>query len=123
MVAAYRNTTSRKQRITILNVLAAYYTSQALKHTDQAREDFFNLATSTYNKADKIDVHVNIDGKTWVGKGMLLLSKNSFDRAIKYFDTALEHNPSNTPALLGKVCYILPVFPLILNTLYKHRQE
>jgi RNA polymerase-associated protein CTR9 len=64
---AYSNETARKQRIAILNVLAAYYVKQATKTKDAQKEEFFNLATANYNKADKIDIHEEM---TWVGKGI-----------------------------------------------------
>ena len=64
---AYSNDTAKKQRIAILNVLAAYYVKQATKaKTAQQKEEFFDLATGNYNKADKIDIHEEM---TWVGKG------------------------------------------------------
>lgn len=53
----------------MFNALAAYYTSLAVKQKEKPkREEYFNLATMNYNKADKIDIH---EDSTWVGKGSL----------------------------------------------------
>jgi hypothetical protein len=59
----------RKERIAILNTLAAYYTQQAAKTKEKSkREDWLSQATQNYNRADKIDI---LEEMTWVGKGML----------------------------------------------------
>ncbi len=57
---------SKRQRIAILNVLAGYYIKLAVKSKDAQRDQFYDLATNNYNKADKIDVQQEM---TWVGKG------------------------------------------------------
>eukprot|EP00005_Dracoamoeba_jomungandri_P008714 CAMPEP_0174270756 /NCGR_PEP_ID=MMETSP0439-20130205/45618_1 /TAXON_ID=0 /ORGANISM="Stereomyxa ramosa, Strain Chinc5" /LENGTH=1018 /DNA_ID=CAMNT_0015360281 /DNA_START=21 /DNA_END=3074 /DNA_ORIENTATION=+ len=101
-VEAYKNAKSKKERIAILNVLAAYFVKLATKTKEEAKkEEYYNQATANYNKADKIDLHEEM---TWVGKGILLLCKGKQDRALKYFETVLERNEKNTPALLGKGC-------------------
>ena len=56
-----------------------------------------------YNRADIIDAR---EYMTWVGKGVLLLSKNEIGRASEDFDNALKGNPKNIPALLGKGCVL-----------------
>lgn len=100
---------SKKQRIAILNVLAGYFIKLASQTRESQREQYYDQATTNFNKADKIDIiDLRQREMTWVGKGVLLLCKGAFERADKYFDTALEANPRNTPALLGKVSFSAP---------------
>lgn len=60
------NEESKRQRIAILNVLAGYYIRLAVKAKEGQRDQFYDLATTNYNKADKIDIRQEM---TWVGKG------------------------------------------------------
>jgi RNA polymerase-associated protein CTR9 len=95
--------------IAILNALATYYTKLSRITTDKVKSvEYHRQASFLYNKADKIDVNEEI---TWVGKGIsqLFLRKrtaDSLERADKQFQTVLEQNPNNIPALLGKACIL-----------------
>lgn len=68
---------SKRQRIAILNVLAGYYIKLAGKAREGQRDQFFDLATTNYNKADKIDVQQEM---TWVGKGALASARFCLQR-------------------------------------------
>lgn len=58
-----------RDRIQILNSMAAFYLSQAKQEKDKAKRDqFFNLATQAYNKAERIDI---TDELIYAGKGTL----------------------------------------------------
>jgi hypothetical protein len=58
---------SKRERIAIINTLAAYYTNLALKQKEKPkRDEYFNQATMNYNKADRIEIREEM---TWVGKG------------------------------------------------------
>lgn len=58
---------NKKERIAILNTLAAYYVGLAAKQKDKSkREELFTQATSNFNRADNIDIREEL---TWVGKG------------------------------------------------------
>eukprot|EP01104_Vermistella_antarctica_P010352 TRINITY_DN2757_c1_g2_i1.p1 TRINITY_DN2757_c1_g2~~TRINITY_DN2757_c1_g2_i1.p1 ORF type:complete len:1070 (+),score=325.80 TRINITY_DN2757_c1_g2_i1:164-3373(+) len=93
---------ARSQRVKLLSALAAYSVHQAVGEREKAaKEKHFEEATKHYNEADTIDIHEEI---TWVGKGVLLLNRLDYDRSSECFDTVLESNPRNTPALLGKAC-------------------
>lgn len=60
----------KKERIAILNTLAAYYTNLASKQKEKnKREELLTLATQNYNRADKIEI---LEEMTWVGKGNLI---------------------------------------------------
>jgi hypothetical protein len=70
-VPRYMDEESKRQRIAILNVLAGYYIKLAVKSKDAQRDQFYDLATNNYNKADKIDVQQEM---TWVGKGAVSIA-------------------------------------------------
>lgn len=63
---------SKKERIAIINTLAAYYTNLAQKQKEKSkRDEFYNQATMNYNKADRIEIREEM---TWVGKGFEIRS-------------------------------------------------
>lgn len=63
----------------------------------------FAQATQLFNKADSIDAREEI---TWVGKGIMLLFRGDVDKATKQFQTVLDQNGNNIPALLGRACIL-----------------
>lgn len=97
--------------IAIFNSLAAYYTRSArllpLLPAERAKkQNLFQQATLLLNKADNIDAREEI---TWVGKGLSLLFRGpseQYDRVLKHFQTVLDQNPNNLPALLGRACVL-----------------
>jgi RNA polymerase-associated protein CTR9 len=95
--------------IAIFNSLAAYYTKSARQlpsmtaEMKQKKTAMFGQATQLFNKADSIDAREEI---TWVGKGIMLLFRGEFDKAVKQFQTVLEQNGTNIPALLGRACIL-----------------
>jgi len=96
---------AKKERIAILNTLAAYYTNLATKQKEKTKKDeYFNQATMNYNKADKIDVREDL---TWVGKGVLLLAKGDISRASDSFETALRANPKKCSCTSWKGLHII----------------
>eukprot|EP00743_Colponemidia_sp_Colp-15_P005507 GILK01005923.1.p1 GENE.GILK01005923.1~~GILK01005923.1.p1 ORF type:complete len:1224 (-),score=347.14 GILK01005923.1:129-3746(-) len=95
---------SKSQRIAILNSLASYATARAFRERDRRRkEDLFLEATQYFNRADRIDINEEM---TWVGKAFLFFCRGNVDSANTNFDTALEANSNNIPALLGKACIL-----------------
>lgn len=93
----------KRERIAILNALAAFYTQQAKVEKDpKKREELLKVQVTTlYNMADKLDMQAEM---TWVTKGFTRLVRGELDQALKQFETVLEHNPQNIPAQLGKAC-------------------
>lgn len=86
----------------ILNSLAGYFISLALNEKDKSKANqLFEDATLRFNEADKIDYH---EENTWLGKGVLLLAKRNYDSASYQFNTVLQKNPNNIPAILGQAC-------------------
>jgi hypothetical protein len=73
---------SKRQRIAILNVLAGYYIKLAVKSKDAQRDQFYDLATNNYNKADKIDVQQEM---TWVGKGAVSITHTAAPLRTPFF--------------------------------------
>eukprot|EP01117_Protostelium_nocturnum_P007261 TRINITY_DN2598_c0_g1_i2.p1 TRINITY_DN2598_c0_g1~~TRINITY_DN2598_c0_g1_i2.p1 ORF type:complete len:1004 (-),score=427.67 TRINITY_DN2598_c0_g1_i2:118-3129(-) len=93
---------SVRERLSIIITLASYYTLEASKTNDRAKRDrLISKATALYSKADKIDLKENM---TWVGKGLIFLSKGDTARALDYFNNVLTANSKNSPALLAKAC-------------------
>eukprot|EP00126_Sphaerothecum_destruens_P009373 Sdes_comp20491_c0_seq1m14918 len=98
----FQSESGRKEAISILNALAAYYVHHGSKEKNKrARDEYFDKATSQYNRADQIDI---LEKSTWLGKGFMMLHKGDFDRANDQFDYVLEQNRDNIPAILGKAC-------------------
>lgn len=88
--------------IAIFNALAAYYIRQARQSTEKAKiQQHFTQATQLFHKADSLDIHEEI---TWVGKGILLLFRRELVQSRKQFQTVLDKNDQNIPALLGQAC-------------------
>ncbi len=60
---------AKRDRIQILNSLAAFYVAQAKQEKDKIKRDqYFSLATQAYNKAEKVDVS---DEFIYAGKGWI----------------------------------------------------
>ena len=96
---------SKAERIAIVNSLAGYYTTYAAKQKDKTiKAEFFSQANLNILKAEKINI---ADEMTWVGKGVLILSRADIPRAITCFDNALRVNPKCIPGLLGKVFILI----------------
>jgi RNA polymerase-associated protein CTR9 len=95
--------------IAIFNSLAAYYTKNARQLPAMTAEmkskktNMFAQATQLFNKADSIDAREEI---TWVGKGIMLLFRGDTEKALKQFQTVLDQNSTNIPALLGRACIL-----------------
>lgn len=86
--------------------------------TSQA--SIFAQATQLFNKADSIDAREEI---TWVGKGIMLLFRGDFDKAMKQFQTVLDQNGSNIPALLGRACILFSQgFFFVLPHLFSNKK-
>lgn len=107
--AALVTANQHKQQLLILNCLASYQIKKAKKinlndpSSQEEKKYLFEAATSLFNAADKIDIRETI---SWIGKGILLLTKGQLDRANNIFKTIIEstENANNIPALLGKAC-------------------
>ncbi|KAF3326627.1 RNA polymerase-associated protein CTR9 [Carex littledalei] len=92
------------ERISILNALGAYYTFMATTGPAEAKEKNFVLATSSYNRASRIDA---IEPSTWIGKALLCIARDELDKlekAKENFKIVLDYNPSHVPGLLGQAC-------------------
>ncbi|OUM70506.1 hypothetical protein PIROE2DRAFT_56800 [Piromyces sp. E2] len=107
--AALATPDQQKQHLLILNCLASYQIKKAkqIKLNDptsqQDKKYLFEAATSLFNAADKIDIR---ETTSWIGKGILLLTKGQIDKANNIFKAIVEtpENANNIPALLGKAC-------------------
>eukprot|EP01125_Pyxidicula_operculata_P017886 TRINITY_DN6313_c0_g1_i2.p1 TRINITY_DN6313_c0_g1~~TRINITY_DN6313_c0_g1_i2.p1 ORF type:complete len:849 (-),score=179.17 TRINITY_DN6313_c0_g1_i2:41-2587(-) len=107
-----KNTSEISALISIYNALASYYIKLWKQSNDKAkREEYYRLSASLHNKADKIN---RMEEITWVGKGIALLVREKFDNksddrhnansAQQKFQTVLDQNPNNIPAMIGKAC-------------------
>lgn len=94
-------------QVSLVNCMAAHYLYLGMQEKKDPRRamTFFNEATVQFNQADSITTEQEM---TWVGKGILILSKSSIlskqdiTLAEHYFNTALEKNQISIPAHLGK---------------------
>ena len=92
---------SKNNRLLILNAIGGFYIHRAIENNDKkAALDYYEKATSKYNEADTIDVQ---EEKSWLGKGVLLLARKEFERAVFQFQTLLDRNLFPELATLGKV--------------------
>ena len=95
---AYKD--KKKERVAILNTLAAYFTIKAANERNpKSKESYWSLVVDYSNKASKIDIQNKV---TWLGKGVYQLLKGEYDAANRSFDSALEGREIFVPALLGK---------------------
>jgi RNA polymerase-associated protein CTR9 len=79
---------AKKERIAMLNSLAAHHAGLAVQEKDTAEKDrLFSAATTLLNKADTIDVSHEL---TVAGKGSVLLAKGDLLRADHHFNIALD---------------------------------
>ncbi|KJE97930.1 hypothetical protein CAOG_009149 [Capsaspora owczarzaki ATCC 30864] len=91
-----------QDRLSILNALGAFYLQQAVEERDrETREALLQKATSQFNRADTLDVHGTLN---MVGKGMLFLLRNNYERAATQFRYVTAQNPAHIPALMGQAC-------------------
>ncbi|PRP77258.1 hypothetical protein PROFUN_14470 [Planoprotostelium fungivorum] len=91
---------NKRDRIALLNMSAAWFTLQATKSGDKREKDAqWQQATLNFGKADKIDVR---DEMTWVTKGMVLLTKEDYPRAIDCLENVLRANPRNISGIICK---------------------
>ncbi|ORX47625.1 TPR-like protein [Piromyces finnis] len=107
--AALATPDQQKQHLLILNCLASYQIKKAKQiklndpNSQQDKKYLFEAATSLFNAADKIDIR---ETTSWIGKGILLLTKGQIDKANNIFKAIVDtpENANNIPALLGKAC-------------------
>jgi RNA polymerase-associated protein CTR9 len=79
---------SQKERIAMLNSLAAHHAGLAVQEKDATeKERLFTAATQLLNKADPIDV---VHELTMFGKGSVMLAKGEIAKADQFFGLALQ---------------------------------
>ncbi|XP_074121882.1 RNA polymerase-associated protein CTR9 homolog [Sminthopsis crassicaudata] len=93
----------KKDQMTCLDTLAAYYVQQARKEKNKDnRKELITQATLLYTMADKIIMY---DQNHLLGRASFcLLEGDKMDQADAQFHFVLNLSPNNIPALLGKAC-------------------
>ena len=122
---------AQSERIAIFNTLSIYYanlameevklkkkighrphlTKKILKTNAENQSQLFEKAVNCLNEADKISY---TEPMTWVGKAQINLMRRKTakipgeaadleKKALSNYDNALQANPDNVPALIGKV--------------------
>jgi len=99
-IPEYTNEESKRDRIAILNMLAAYETLKATRVTDKREKDaLYTAARQNFDRADKIDV---LDELTWVTKGLQMLMREEIPRAMDTLNNVLSHNPKSIAGVMCK---------------------
>src|SRR3990167_3231074 len=70
---------------------------------------FYSHLFLPFLQADNIS---SLEEPIWLGKGVLQLGKKDYERALQQFNTCLEKNSHNTPALIGKATVLYHKYPL-----------
>ena len=72
------------------------------------RISFYSPLFLPFLQADNIS---SLEEPIWLGKGVLQLGKKDYERALQQFNTCLEKNSHNTPALIGKATVLYHKYP------------
>jgi tetratricopeptide (TPR) repeat protein len=93
----------KRERIAVLNSLAAHFAGLAAAESDATERDrLFAEATTQLNKADTVDGSHPL---ALVGKGAVMLARGDLGRAQQLFSVAANYSKGRSvPALLGQAC-------------------
>eukprot|EP00516_Mucochytrium_quahogii_P007797 CAMPEP_0203761386 /NCGR_PEP_ID=MMETSP0098-20131031/14489_1 /ASSEMBLY_ACC=CAM_ASM_000208 /TAXON_ID=96639 /ORGANISM=" , Strain NY0313808BC1" /LENGTH=1281 /DNA_ID=CAMNT_0050655367 /DNA_START=259 /DNA_END=4101 /DNA_ORIENTATION=- len=89
----------KEGRLNLLNAYAAYKISLAQTSAGGSAATHLTEVVELFNRADRID---DTKGITWVNKGVLSLVQGEDDNALHHFENALELDPGNLLAKLGR---------------------
>eukprot|EP00761_Pharyngomonas_kirbyi_P013287 gb/GECH01013314.1/.p1 GENE.gb/GECH01013314.1/~~gb/GECH01013314.1/.p1 ORF type:complete len:989 (+),score=344.47 gb/GECH01013314.1/:1-2967(+) len=94
----------RDGRVKVLNTLIAYNIQLANNESGESQKhELFNTATQYLNKAGRLNP---MDNSIFVIRGVLFLHQGTLEKAENQFNTALQSDPQNIPAMLGKACIL-----------------
>ena len=98
----------REEKVRILASAGIAHLTEALsapskRQGNDPKDELLSMAESRFSNATKI---TTLFPMTWVGQGMLNLSKGLLDQARFYFDATLNDRGDVLPALLGKAAYL-----------------